>query len=883
MKSTNAGARPRRPGYGIMGLREFHNYEGRLRLRPESLEYIQATRSADGPSRGSLRGGRGSRVSFPSRKMGFSVIAESRMEGVGFRVLEWADDVLEFYNQPPALSAVIEIAGERTRNTKLTPDALVLFRGTVELIEFKPASELERLVREKPKSFCRTEDGYRHPPAEAAAAKVGIAYRIVDTAQIAPEVIRNMAFLDDYYRCDSPAPDAVRQVAQAAIVKRPGLSIAALAKETGLRTEQIWILIADGSLFCNFRAGLVRDSANCKVFDGRDRRRMFADLCGPSIAPIKTKPHIREGAIIQWDGVVLTVERLGATEVWLRSPDRRTTIMIRDELEARVAAGEMLCTGPAPGPSVAALSHHTLAELSIGKDRDEILKGLAPEKEASSRTKRRWKQRGREAEASGVNRLVGMCPNISRRGNRTPRIDPEKMARITAIAQALDRNPRRRTTTAVYRLLLPELEREDLPTISLTTLSKILKSGSAYARKKAREGRGAAYANGEFCWFLGLDVPRHGEMPFQRVHIDHTQLDIMLRSAPGQKPERPWFSLAQDAFTRSALGLYLTFDPPSTASVMALLRRLFETHRRLPMELVLDHGKEFYGNSLSIFVNAFEISVQYRQGRKPRGGSVIERMFGVTDQQFTHNLIGNTQALRDPRRMTSDVDPRELAQLTLEDIDKGLSTYFAAYAKNFHRGIRQVPADLFERAMAECGERQNQRRIDPELFHLLTMPVVPKGTAKVQPGSGIKVNNLTYWNDVFRLPEVEGSRVEVRYDPDDIGRVFARVQDQWRECRCALSSELNGKTIRQLQIATAELRKSFTVANRPCPVSAKLLAAALTSTESAALQRQRVRDEARKAPVPAPPPSVPSPTVSDAGDAIEAAMLNFKPEFIPTF
>jgi len=42
---------------------------------------------------------------------------------------------------------------------------------------------------------------------------------------------------------------------------------------------------------------------------------------------------------------------------------------------------------------------------------------------------------------------------------------------------------------------------------------------------------------------------------------------------------------------------------------------------------------------------------------------------------------------------------------------------------------------------------------------------VPSGPALVHPSQGIKVHYLSYWHEVFRLPDVVRTRVPVRYDP----------------------------------------------------------------------------------------------------------------------
>ena len=54
-------------------------------------------------------------------------------------------------------------------------------------------------------------------------------------------------------------------------------------------------------------------------------------------------------------------------------------------------------------------------------------------------------------------------------------------------------------------------------------------------------------------------------------------------------------------------------------------------------------------------------------------------------------------------------------------------------------------------------------------FLMCTLPSTQKGTAKVQPGCGVKINHIYYWADGFRDPGIEGQQVPVRYEHFDVG------------------------------------------------------------------------------------------------------------------
>ena len=64
-----------------------------------------------------------------------------------------------------------------------------------------------------------------------------------------------------------------------------------------------------------------------------------------------------------------------------------------------------------------------------------------------------------------------------------------------------------------------------------------------------------------------------------------------------------------------------------------------------------------------------------RPPKPPHFGSVIERLFGTTTSEFLNQHRGNTQAVKEPRQMTREVDPKRLAVWTLERFAARLTEY----------------------------------------------------------------------------------------------------------------------------------------------------------------------------------------------------------------
>ncbi len=78
---------------------------------------------------------------------------------------------------------------------------------------------------------------------------------------------------------------------------------------------------------------------------------------------------------------------------------------------------------------------------------------------------------------------------------------------------------------------------------------------------------------------------------------------------------------------------------------------------RFPQSVVVDGGKEFHSVYFDTLLARYHCIKKTRPGGKPRFGSVVERLFGTTNTEFVFNLLGNTQASKQPRQLTKVVDP----------------------------------------------------------------------------------------------------------------------------------------------------------------------------------------------------------------------------------
>ena len=346
---------------------------------------------------------------------------------------------------------------------------------------------------------------------------------------------------------------------------------------------------------------------------------------------------------------------------------------------------------------------------------------------------------------------------------------------------------------------------------------------------------------------LELKTPRHGDRPFEICHADHTQLDIELTDSTGKHAlGRPWMTLMIDAFSRRILAIHVDFEEPSYRACMMVLRECVRRHNRLPQCLVVDWGPEFCSTYFEALLARYECIKKARPPAKARFGSLVERMFGTTNTQFLHNLLGNTQITRNVRQVTKSVNPKELAVWPLSPFMEQLCRYlYDIYDTNVHPALGASPKEAYDRGFQNTGSRfQRLIRYDHD-FMIATMPTTLKGTAMVQPGRGVKINYISYWCDAMEDPKVQRKRVPVRFDPFDLGIAYVFIGGQWAQCHSDHFQVFQGRSQKELLVASKELHAQNRDRSPQYQITASKLARAFQSVnmqESLLVQRLRARE-----------------------------------------
>ena len=845
-----------------MNADEFQNWCLKLRLPASTRKVISTIRTAT-PSRRVQ--GRSQNVSgvYPSRKMGVTIQFESHTVELGaIYQMEHDPEVLEFYDQPDPFKIQYQSRKGRKIAHYHTPDFFVLRSDGAGWEEWKPEDQLQKLAQKYPSRYQRSEIGeWICPPGEAHAKPLGLTYRVRTDAELKPTFIQNLMFLEDYFGFTSAVAAPLQTQVQSRVQAEPGVTLAALlASEPKVRADDVYALIAQEHLYTDLYAVPLVQHRQVQLYReqqvyeahqylnvGQVKLANPVTLSDPETLTVNTKLH--------WDGRMWTLINRGETTVTLL-PEVGQPMQLPAEfflglLDSGVISLPQTEAEPSTSESVRRLmAAASPAALAKANHRFHLVQAYfgrqtALYRDVVPRTLRRWVKRFREAEAQYGCGYVGLLPRTAKRGNRTAKA-PNSASKLldTFIAEYYE-TPRQAPAISVYRAYQQACEQQGIPPLSKSTFYQRLKKRRGYEQTKKRQGAKAAYSVQPWVWELAKTTPRHGDRPLAIAHIDHTQLDIELRSqATGRLLGRPWATLLMDAYSRRILAVYLTFDAPSYRSCMMALRLCVSRFGRLPQTLVVDGGKEFHSVYFDTLLARYCCVKKTRPGGKPRFGSVIERLFGTTNTEFIYNLLGNTQAAKQVRQLTKAIDPKRRAVWTLGDLYIFLKEWaYQVYDQSEHEALGTTPRETYVQGMSRAGEREHRRIPYNEEFLMATRPSTLKGEATVQPGKGIKVNYLYYWSDALRNPEIERIKVPVRYDPFDVGVAYAYVQGRWLKCISQYYSIFEGRSEKELLLASQEIKQQGKLTRSSPSVSAKRLAEFIANVqEHETLLLQRLRD-----------------------------------------
>lgn len=714
-------------------------------------------------------------VWYPSKKMQCIIKAESAKVEFAFLLqAEHDDGVLEVWDQPPSIPLEYEDRRGHMQRPLHTPDYFLFRACGAEWVECKTLQELAKQAETRPNRYHLDEQGvWRCPPGEAYAAKYGLTYRVWASDQINWAAQDNALFLEDYYQDLERlvVPEVTLVVLTQAVKDHPGILLSDLRAQTRVPADLINIAIARHDLYIDAAAYRLSEPWRTPVFLTRQVARLFSlskpqeDIAGSaSSLPVTPENFTPEGRAL--------LEQASETDL--------ATALFRN----RVIHPE-------------------------DYQDDEQAQAAARRAAVPTRTRQYWQQLYRIGETRYGSGFLGLLPHYHNCGG--PRqIDAGVITLIHQVLETHHDTTTRRPKRGAYGEYLKCSDERHLKAVSQKTFYLESKRHlGAYDQTAIREGTRAAYPFKDFVRDEVRTISRHGSYCWAMGHLDHTELNLVLcDSRTGEPLGKCWLTLLILSHPRRIASYYLTFDPPSYRSCMMALRLCVQRYGRLPTAITVDGGPEFASVYFEQLLALYHVRKHQRPAAEPRFGSPQERLFGSMQSEFLYHLLGNTQATQQPRLNTRATDPQRLAVWTLPVLAERVQQWAdEEYETLRHPALGMTPRRAYDLSMERDGQRSHREIAYDDAFRMATLPTTRKGTAKVVPGVGVRMNHLDYWCEAMRDATVEDTQIQVRFDPFDVSVGFAYIDGVWRQCFTPYD-EFAGCSERELQLLASELRQS---------------------------------------------------------------------------
>jgi len=816
-------------------LLEIESYLERLGI-PDAGKALVRRAWRDGPARKVRSSGHNVTGDVDSEKMQARMPYESRtLEYPAIVTYEHDASVLAYFAQPFKLDLRLTDGGMKTRfRIGHYPDFLTILDDHLEIHEWRERERMERLATENPGRFALKDGVWHWPEVEAHLAELGFIYRIRTRDEIGVAFVANLRFLSDYFStgCEpatKQAKDALRLkfsdrlcVSLAALIAdahretpNPGEpSIAFQADDPAAArytTDDIYKAIARRDLAFDLHHEYLSEPTRAHVY--RDSISMEFDQRAHRAEP-RVSQHLDEslavGCSVVYDDAVSKVLLLSKTHVVLQQGDEDNAVEIAIEtLRILFAKGRFRILAEsgapnraeddAPTPSPKQIEAALLRALYL--EMDATSTGSAP---LSIRQLQRIRKAQREAGDSALSQQLALVPNHAAKGNRNTKVPESLLGLIKAVAEEHFNHAAAITKSKAYEYFQNACHAAGVVACSQKTFNLRLDD---LTRVEKRVGTRLADKEKPRPLFLVYGEPVHGVRAWEYVHIDHTVVDLELKSVNGLSLRRGWLTVAICAATRKIIGFYVTFSAPSYISCMMVMRDIVRRHGRLPETIVVDNGSDFRSKAFRTFCKLYRVGLRFRPKGKPRYGAVMERVFGTTNTQFVHNLKGNTKVMRHVRGVTRAVNPDNFVDWTLVALHGGLDFYFnQVYGESLHPAYDEEPNARFNRLVHEAGPRFHKWVRFDTTFKILSSPhadVYP--TRIVDQVRGVKVNNAYYTCKALQTPRVHKLKVEVRVEPWNPAVIYVLIQDTWHTCHSRMYASYMHLSALELQHALREV------------------------------------------------------------------------------
>ncbi|MDT7040831.1 Mu transposase C-terminal domain-containing protein [Candidatus Nitronereus thalassa] len=339
--------------------------------------------------------------------------------------------------------------------------------------------------------------------------------------------------------------------------------------------------------------------------------------------------------------------------------------------------------------------------------------------------------------------------------------------------------PSRPSPTTIYRRVLDVCAHLGQPAPSSNTINRFLMHIPRSVQTMARHGHKTWRDKMEPKTFRDLNALAPNEFWCG----DHRKMDVFVRisHAPDAKIFRPWLTAWMDLGTRTCVGWQVALVPNSDTIAMALRKGMLRFGA--PQSLYVDNGKDYRseylngkavvsanvgldGQTQEIFSPGVlsPLGVTVRHANPYQGWSKpIEPWFGHTFPEWEKTLPGwcGSDNKQRPEKLEREI--RNGSLLTLPEFTARLAERIDDYHQTEHSVLQATPISQWAGVKIEVP---SARALDLLLMRHKPVKVYTQGI-KLFGAAG---RPRFYWHDDLALKV--GHTVDVRYDPNDIGRLY---------------------------------------------------------------------------------------------------------------
>jgi len=213
---------------------------------------------------------------------------------------------------------------------------------------------------------------------------------------------------------------------------------------------------------------------------------------------------------------------------------------------------------------------------------------------------------------------------------------------------------------------------------------------------------------------------------------------------------------------------------PRAAAVGLLLRKAILAWG-VPAEIKIDNGSDFKAKATQRLLASLGIEVAYSDAFSPEQKGFVERVIGTFQRDavtlvpgFVGHDVADRKAIEARRSFAQRLGEDDADTFAVQCTHAEMQAHFDAWAElryqhRPHEGLGRRTPFAVAAASAHVVRRVDERALD-----LLLAPMAAGDGTRVVTKLGVRVGGIHYLNGAI-LP---GTRVFVRHDPEDLGRVF---------------------------------------------------------------------------------------------------------------